>query len=229
MAAGRGLLDRVVGRLRGALPSRDAKAALLQAKAKDMAEAATSATTSRLTQLQAQSSAQLQETRARVLSSAQALAMSSKARLQDMGASAVDASKHKLQAVGASTANAAKHKFQAVRSSATHVAKETLQRAGGSLTDASKSVATKAQQQVTKVSQNALGGAVKAHASTLQRHLVESMDPREKARKLRNQVLWFVFSAIFVYGFASAIPPAISKYLVEKERLAAAQPSRDEA
>ncbi|OQR93524.1 hypothetical protein ACHHYP_02464 [Achlya hypogyna] len=143
--------------------------------------------------LQQKATSKLQDARDHVASSTQYLKTSSQNKLRQAGTAVVDASR------------------------------QTLERTGSSIIEVSKTTVQSAQDRVAKASAGAFGAttdAVRAGASTLQRRVVETVDPRETARKLRNQVLLLVFSGIFVYGFASAIPPAVSKYLIEKERLA---------
>lgn len=49
--------------------------------------------------------------------------------------------------------------------------------------------------------------------------VVESLDSRARARNTRNRVLLLAASGLFIYGFASNLPDAMTKYSIEKVRI----------
>ena len=46
--------------------------------------------------------------------------------------------------------------------------------------------------------------------------VVEVVDARARARRVRNKLVLFGFVGIFLYGFGSALPHAAAKYALER-------------
>lgn len=105
-------------------------------------------------------------------------------------------------------------------------------RAGETLTDASHEVRDRAhffkQQSETKAAvladqatqslrSHVADGAQKLRDSSAA--VVDRLDPRIHARRTRNRLLVLGFSAIALYGFASAAPDALSKYAIERVKI----------
>ncbi|GLD98728.1 hypothetical protein PINS_up007446 [Pythium insidiosum] len=68
-----------------------------------------------------------------------------------------------------------------------------------------------------KLRASMVDGAQKVRESSAA--LVENLDPRARARKIRNRWLMLGFSAVAIYGFASAAPDAMAKYALEKVKI----------
>ncbi|OQS03492.1 hypothetical protein THRCLA_04203 [Thraustotheca clavata] len=153
------------------------------------------------------------------------LGQDSKLKLKDVGSSVSNASQRATAVIVNTSKNTVQNAQEKV-SSISRNAIDTTSTMSRNALNATTLVSKSALNATTLASKNALYATtdrVKALPSSFTQasmNVLETVDPREKARKLRNQIIFYVFSAIFVYGFATAIPPALSKYMIEKERIA---------
>lgn len=48
--------------------------------------------------------------------------------------------------------------------------------------------------------------------------MVDTVNPWESARKLRNRIYLGILTGVFVYGFATAVPKGIAHYALERSK-----------
>lgn len=97
-----------------------------------------------------------------------------------------------------------------------------LQRSASDTVDDLKKRAQQSAAEATSAAQERVRSSVAEGTQRLKRtssSVVEAIDPRASARRVRNKLLMLGFIGVFLYGFGSAMPHAMAKYALERAKM----------
>lgn len=97
-----------------------------------------------------------------------------------------------------------------------------LQHSASDTVDDLKKRARQSATEATSAAQERVRSSVSEGAQKLRQtssSVVEAIDPRAGARRMRNRLLMLGFIGVFLYGFGSAMPHAMAKYALERAKI----------
>ncbi|GMF65349.1 unnamed protein product [Phytophthora lilii] len=117
------------------------------------------------------------------------------------------------------------HNLRSNQETATRQLRENarlLQRSASNTVDDLKKRAHQSAAEATSAAQERVRSSVSEGAQKLREtssSVVEAIDPRASARRVRNKLVMLGFIGIFLYGFGSAMPHAMAKYTLERAKM----------